>query len=57
MYKSGGENVFCAEVERVIAGHRDVQDAAVVGVPHEKWGEVGYAVVVPRRAARSTSPT
>ncbi|GGJ41001.1 class I adenylate-forming enzyme family protein [Streptomyces brasiliensis] len=47
MYKSGGENVFCAEVERVIASHRDVQDAAVVGMPHEKWGEVGYAVVVP----------
>ncbi|MFI8089458.1 class I adenylate-forming enzyme family protein [Streptomyces sp. NPDC086080] len=47
MYKSGGENVFCAEVERVIVSHRDVQDAAVVGVPHEKWGEVGYAVVVP----------
>ncbi|MFE9924351.1 class I adenylate-forming enzyme family protein [Streptomyces sp. NPDC005774] len=47
MYKSGGENVFCAEVERIISSHCDVQDAAVVGVPHEKWGEVGYAVVVP----------
>ncbi|GAA4752817.1 long-chain fatty acid--CoA ligase [Nocardioides endophyticus] len=46
MYKSGGENVFAAEVERVIAAHPDVQDAAVVGMPDEKWGEVGYAVVV-----------
>lgn len=46
MYKSGGENVFCAEVERIITTHPDVQDAAVVGMPDEKWGEVGYAVVV-----------
>lgn len=47
MYKSGGENVFAAEVERVLVSHPDVQDAAVIGVPDERWGEVGHAVVVP----------
>lgn len=47
MYKSGGENVFAAEVERVISSHPSVQEAAVIGVPDERWGEVGHAVVVP----------
>lgn len=46
MYKSGGENVYPAEVERVLATHRLVADVAVVGIPDEKWGEVGLAVVV-----------
>jgi fatty-acyl-CoA synthase len=49
MFISGGENVYPAEVERVIAEHPDVLDVAVVGVPDERWGEVGVAVVVPRR--------
>jgi fatty-acyl-CoA synthase len=47
MYKSGGENVYPAEVELVLANSPDVQDVAVVGVPDPKWGEVGMAVVVP----------
>jgi fatty-acyl-CoA synthase len=46
MYKSGGENVYPAEVERVLALMPGVQDIAVIGVPHPKWGEVGIAVVV-----------
>lgn len=47
MYKSGGENVYPAEVEAVLGLHPSVAEIAVVGVPDEKWGEVGLAVVVP----------
>jgi fatty-acyl-CoA synthase len=46
MYISGGENVYPAEVEAVLHEHPAVADAAVVGVPDERWGEVGLAVVV-----------
>ena len=46
MYISGGENVYPAEVEAVLHEHRSVADAAVVGMPHEQWGEVGMAFVV-----------
>jgi fatty-acyl-CoA synthase len=46
MYISGGENVYPAEVEAVLHEHPCVTDAAVVGVPHEHWGEVGLAFVV-----------
>jgi fatty-acyl-CoA synthase len=50
MYISGGENVYPAEVEAVLHEHPNVHDAAVVGVPHERWGEVGVAFVVCQRA-------
>jgi fatty-acyl-CoA synthase len=46
MYISGGENVYPAEVEAVLHEHPAVRDAAVVGVPHERWGECGVAFVV-----------
>jgi len=46
MYISGGENVYPAEVEAVLHEHPQVQDAAVVGVPDERWGECGAAFVV-----------
>ncbi|MCS7036893.1 MAG: long-chain fatty acid--CoA ligase [Saprospiraceae bacterium] len=46
MFISGGENVYPAEVERVLVQHPAVSEAAVVGVPDEKWGEVGRAFVV-----------
>jgi fatty-acyl-CoA synthase len=46
MYISGGENVYPAEVETVLHEHPAVRDAAVVGVPDERWGEVGVAFVV-----------
>ncbi len=46
MYISGGENVYPAEVENVLASHPSVQEAAVIGVADEKWGEVGCAFVV-----------
>lgn len=43
---SGGENVYPLEVERVLAGHPQVHEVAVVGVPDKRWGEVVKAVVV-----------
>ncbi len=46
MYISGGENVYPAEVENVLFQLPQVADAAVIGVPNEKWGEVGLAVLV-----------
>lgn len=48
MFISGGENVYPAEVERVLAGHPDILEAAVVGVPDARWGEVGHAYLIPR---------
>ena len=45
MFISGGENVYPAEVENVLAAHPDVVDAAVVAHPDPKWGEVGRAFV------------
>ena len=52
MYISGGENVYPAEVEAVLHEHPQVADAAVVGMPDERWGEVGVAFVVRRRRLR-----
>ena len=46
MYISGGENVYPAEVEAVLHEHPAVADAAVVGVPSDRWGETGVAFVV-----------
>jgi fatty-acyl-CoA synthase len=46
MYISGGENVYPAEVEDVLAGHVAVAEAAVIGVPDQRWGETGMAFVV-----------
>ncbi len=46
MFISGGENVYPAEVENAIYDLTQVAETAVIGVKDEKWGEVGYAVVV-----------
>lgn len=43
MYISGGENVYPAHVERVLQSHAAVELAAVIGVPHPKWGDTGWA--------------
>jgi fatty-acyl-CoA synthase len=48
MIISGGENIYCAEVENVIAGHPDVADVALIGAAHPKWGETPVAVIVPK---------
>jgi fatty-acyl-CoA synthase len=44
MIISGGENIYCAEVENVLAGHPGIVEVAVIGRPHQKWGEVPIAV-------------
>lgn len=51
MVISGGENVYPAEVEDVLYGHPAVAEVAVLGTPHEKWGEAVTAVVVLRPGA------
>ncbi len=47
MFIVGGFNAYPAEIERLLLGHPDVAQAAVVGVPDERMGEVGYAFVIP----------
>ena len=53
MFIVGGFNAYPAEIERLLLGHPDVAQAAVVGVPDERMGEVGYAFVLP---THGTSP-
>jgi acyl-CoA synthetase (AMP-forming)/AMP-acid ligase II len=47
MIKTGGENVAALEVENCLARHESVMEAAVLGLPHEYWGEELVAAVVP----------
>jgi fatty-acyl-CoA synthase len=47
VYRSGGENVYPAEVENVLAELPEIRELAIIGVPDQRWGEVGLAVVVP----------
>lgn len=55
MFISGGENVYPAEVEGVLATHAGVSEVAVLGRPDPKWGEVGLAVVVARQPGALTA--
>ncbi|MGA9747987.1 MAG: long-chain fatty acid--CoA ligase [Nocardioides sp.] len=57
IYVSGGENVYPAEVEAALRMHPDVVDCAVVGVPDDRWGEVGHAFVELRTGAVLTPET
>jgi O-succinylbenzoate-CoA ligase len=54
MVISGGENIYPAELENVLAGCPEVQEAAIIGVKSEKWGETPLAIVV---AAPGSNPT
>jgi acyl-CoA synthetase (AMP-forming)/AMP-acid ligase II len=53
MFIVGGFNAYPAEIERLLLGHPDIAQVAVVGVPDERMGEVGYAFVIP---THGTSP-
>jgi len=48
MIISGGENVYSVEVEQVLNSHPQVLEAATIGVPDEKWGEMVAAIIVPK---------
>nr|VFK55374.1 MAG: fatty-acyl-CoA synthase [Candidatus Kentron sp. TUN] len=54
MIISGGENIYAAEVEAAFLEHPDVAEAALIGQPDEKFGEVGLMVVVPRAGTLPT---
>jgi acyl-CoA synthetase (AMP-forming)/AMP-acid ligase II len=56
MVIAGGENIFPAEVEAVLAEHPDVREAAVIGLPDQRWGEVVHAVVVPDHDPHADGP-
>lgn len=51
MFISGGENVYPAEVERVLLTHDAILDAAVIGIADDKWGEVGAAYLILKQGA------
>jgi fatty-acyl-CoA synthase len=53
---SGGENISSVEVEGTLLRHPAVQEVAIVGLPHEKWGETPHAFVVLREGASATEP-
>ena len=55
MFISGGENIYPAEIENVIAALPWVRAVAVVGLPHEKWGEVGCAFIAIAQGAEADS--
>lgn len=51
MIVTGGENVYSKEVEDVLANHPAIAEAAVIGAPHQEWGETVVAVIVPKEGA------
>ncbi len=56
MIVSGGENVYPAEVENALASFAAIAEVAVIGVPHERWGESVKAIVVLRPGMSATAP-
>jgi long-chain acyl-CoA synthetase len=55
MIVSGGENVYSAEVENAVAKHPAVSQCAVLGIPHDKWGEAVHALVILKPGQRATA--
>ena len=56
MIISGGENIYPAEIENVLLAHPAVHEAAVIGVPQERWGETPRAIVVLRQGQALSAP-
>ncbi|HEX2965745.1 MAG TPA: AMP-binding protein, partial [Syntrophorhabdaceae bacterium] len=54
MINSGGENIYPSEVETVLGSNPKIQEVAVIGVPHEKWGEQVTAIIVLRQGEKAT---
>ena len=54
MIVTGGENVYSIEVENAISTHPAVEQVAVIGIPHDVWGEQVHAIVVCRAGASAT---
>ncbi|WP_165820876.1 AMP-binding protein [Pueribacillus theae] len=52
MIVSGGLNIYSADIENVLASHRDVSECAVIGIPHEKWGETPLAFATVKDESR-----
>lgn len=57
MFISGGENVYPAEIEKAVYEHPGVHQCAVVGMPDERWGEIGHACVVLKPGVEMDAPT
>jgi acyl-CoA synthetase (AMP-forming)/AMP-acid ligase II len=55
MIVSGGENVYPTEIEALLAGHPEIADIAIIGVPDAKWGEAVKAVAVRRAGSQLTA--
>ncbi len=55
MIVSGGENVHPVQVEEALNGHDSVTDSLVVGIPHEKWGQLVVALIVPTPGSEPTA--
>jgi long-chain acyl-CoA synthetase len=55
MIVTGGENVYSIEVENAVASHPDVAQVAVIGIPHDVWGEAVHAIVVPHEGRKPTA--
>jgi len=54
MYRSGGENVYPAEIEKVLLGHPGIMNVAIIGVADDKWGETGKAFIQPVKGSTLT---
>ncbi|RLG18486.1 long-chain fatty acid--CoA ligase [Nanoarchaeota archaeon] len=52
MYRSGGENVYPAEIEQILLDHPKIENVAIIGVPDEKWGETGKAFIVVKKGEK-----
>ena len=55
MIVTGGENVYSVEVEEAVGSHPAVEQVAVIGIPHETWGEQVHAIVVLKKGASATA--